>query len=276
MKIGTQDGQEAPERRAPLRRGWLVPAGAAAGVAAVGAAAVAVLGTGADARPPLGSAAGNPPRAADAPDPQPTKGADRSRPTAGEQSAPGTFTLTSTRTTPMDTPTVTKILATCLGADAPRYRAVVAARAPLASPARDGLVVAVDSSGRYVQCHSKGDKGSSQNFPPTFINDRLWGTGRFVEYFDSLGEVAGKGQYLMTGAGHYTADVARITISYGDQEKEYPAVMADGAFAYAAALTPDAPPGPSYVGPSPYVHAYDAAGKKIYSQRTDPQFTDQP
>ncbi|MFD6246742.1 hypothetical protein [Streptomyces roseolus] len=276
MKIGTQGGQEAPERRAPLRRAWLVPAGAAAGVVAVGAAAVAVLGAGADARPPLGSAAGNPTRTAEAPDPRPTKGADRPRPAVGEQSASDAFTLTSARTTPIDAPSVAKILETCLGADAPRYRAVVAARAPLASPARDGLVVAVDSSGTYVQCHSKGDKGSSQNFPPTFINDRLWGTGRFVEYFDSLGEVTGKGQYLMTGAGHYTADVARITISYGDQKKEYPAVMADGAFAYAAALTPDAPPGPSYVGPSPYVHAYDAAGKKIYSQRTDPQFADRP
>ncbi|MFF5505644.1 hypothetical protein [Streptomyces roseolus] len=274
MKIGTQSGRKGPEYRAPLRRGWLVPAGAAAGVAAVGVAAVAVFGPGAEAQPPLGGAAGNPTRAAEAPNPRPTGGTDRPRPTADGQS--DAFSLTSARTTPIDAPTVAKILRTCLGADASRYEAVVAVRAPLASPDRDGLVVAVDSAGKYVQCHSKGSKGTSQNVPPTFINDRLWGTGRLVEYFDSLGELAGKDQYLMTGAGHYTSDVARITISFGDQKKEYPAVMAGGAFAYAAALTPDTPPGPRYVGPSPYVHAYDAAGKKIYDQLTDPQFADQP
>ncbi|MFF0693111.1 hypothetical protein ACFYU4_10785 [Streptomyces tendae] len=49
--------------------------------------------------------------------------------------------------------------------------------------------------------------------------------------------------------------------------------MAQGAFVYGAALTPDTPVGPRYPGPSPYVHAYDASGKEIYNQAEDPKFT---
>ncbi|MFD6295180.1 hypothetical protein ACFWFU_10275 [Streptomyces sp. NPDC060235] len=153
---------------------------------------------------------------------------------------------------------------------------MIAVRTPVASDNSDGVVVAVDSADQYVQCASKGDKGSSPDSPPTFINNRLWGTGRSIEYFDSNREPAGKGQYLMLGAGHYTTDVAKVTVSYGNKPKEYPAVMAGGAFVYAATLRPDTPPGPRYAGPSPYIHAYDASGKEIYDQTKDPQFTSEP
>ncbi|WP_326733379.1 hypothetical protein [Streptomyces sp. NBC_01022] len=136
------------------------------------------------------------------------------------------------------------------------------------------MVIAVDSADQYVQCKSKGDKGNSPDSPPTFINDRLWGTGHMIEYFDSIREPAGKGQYLMLGAGHYTSDIAKITISYGDSPKQYPAVMAGGAFVYAAALSTDNND-PHYAGPSPYVHAYNASGEEIYNQKKDPQFTDE-
>ncbi|MFF0143112.1 hypothetical protein ACFYRN_42695 [Streptomyces sp. NPDC005227] len=272
MKIDPEDN------RASLGRRWGVPLGIATGVAGVSVAAVSVLGGIGGDKPLLADPAGNPTGAAASPAPSPTRGSTSggtgSAPSSTRAtSTPDAFTITSATTTPIDAGTVTKILATCLGSDASRYHAVIATRTPIASQDWDGVVVAVDSSDQYVQCQSKGDKGTSQDSPPTFINDRLWGTGHKIEYFDSTSEPAGQGRYLMLGAGHYTSDIAKITISYGDNPKEYPAVMAGGAFAYAAALS-TSHPGPHYAGPSPYVHAYDASGKEIYNQEKDPQFTD--
>ncbi|MEE1782660.1 hypothetical protein PUR71_06945, partial [Streptomyces sp. SP17BM10] len=61
---------------------------------------------------------------------------------------------------------------------------------------------------------------------------------------------------------------AKVTISYGDDPTQYPAVMAGGAFVYTAAISTanDAKSFP----PDPYVHAYDADGKEIYNQKTQP------
>ncbi|MEV6024752.1 hypothetical protein [Streptomyces sp. NPDC052036] len=271
MKIGPENN------RASLRRRWGVPLGVATGVAAMSVAAVAVRGIG-DAKPLLADPAGNPTSAAASPSPSTTHGstsagAGSASSSARASSAPDAFSITSGTTTPIDAGTAVKILASCLGSDASRFHAVVAVRAPIASQDWDGVVIAVDSADQYVQCESKGDKGNSQDSPPTFINNRLWGTGHMIEYFDSIREPSGKRQYLMLGAGHYTSDIAKITISYGDNPKQYPTVMAGGAFVYAAALSTD-DPGPHYGGPSPYVHAYNASGAEIYNQKKDPQFTD--
>ncbi|MFI8460438.1 hypothetical protein [Kitasatospora sp. NPDC085464] len=181
---------------------------------------------------------------------------------------PAAFTVTSTATAPIDAGTVAGILASCLGSDASQYHAVIAVRTPVASPDTDGVVIAVNSAGQYVQCESKGHKGSSRSVPATFINDRLWGTGHLIEFFDSFSTPAGTGQRLSLGAGHYTPDVAKVTISYGDDPTQYPTVMAGGAFAYTAAISTglDANAFP----PAPYVHAYDANGKEIYNQKTQP------
>ncbi|MFF3447020.1 hypothetical protein ACFYXJ_07760 [Streptomyces sp. NPDC002667] len=272
MKIGPQDNG------ASLRRRWGVPLGVAAGVAGVSVAALSVFSGVGDAKPLLAGPAGSPTSAAASPTPSTARGSA----SAGAGSAPSStrtpsasdaFTITSGTTTPVGAGTVAKILASCLGSDASRYHAVIAARAPVPSQNGDGVVVAVNSDDQYVQCESKGDKGTSQDSPPTFINNRLWGTGHSIEYFDSTLDPAGKGRYLMLGAGHYTSDIARITVSYGDNPKEYPAVMASGAFVYAAALSAENP-GPHFAGPSPYVHAYNASGKEIYNQKKDPQFTD--
>ncbi|MFD4478337.1 hypothetical protein ACFWPU_19840 [Streptomyces sp. NPDC058471] len=275
MKIGPQDNG------ASLRRRWGVPLGVATGVTALSVAAVVVLGGTEDAGPSAADPAhsgGSPVESTPAPSPSASHGAtsgeDGSAPSSHRgASSEAAFAITDATTTPIDTGSVTKILSACLGPEASQYHAVIAVRTPVASRDRDGVVVAVNSAGQYVQCQSKGDKGTSQDSPPTFINDRLWGTGRVVEYFDSMLEPVGAGKYLMLGAGHYTSDVAKITISYGDDPKEYPARMAGGAFVYGAALSPDTPPGPRYMGPSPYVHAYDAAGKEIYNQAKDPKFT---
>ncbi|MGW0970010.1 hypothetical protein [Streptomyces sp. NPDC002516] len=273
MKIGPQDNG------ASLRRRWGVPLGVAAGVAGVSVAAMSVFSGVGDAKPVLAGPAGNPTNAAASPTPSTARGSA----SAGAGSAPSStrtpsasdaFTVTSGTTTPVSAGTVAKILASCLGSDASRYHAVVAARAPVPSQNGDGVVVAVDSDDQYVQCESKGDKGTSQDSPPTFINNRLWGTGHSIEYFDSTLDPAGKGRYLILGAGHYTSGISRITVSYGDNPKEYPAVMASGAFVYAAALSAENP-GPHFAGPSPYVHAYNASGKEIYDQKKDPQFTDE-
>lgn len=275
MKIDPEDN------RASLRRGWGIPLGVATGVAALSIGAVAVFSGAGEAKPLLASPAGNPTNATASPSAGTTHGSTSggagSAPSSApaSSSTPDTFTITSGRTIPIEAGTVAKILSSCLGSDASRYHAVIAVRTPIASQDADGVVVAVDSAGQYVQCESKGDKGSSPDSPPTFINNRLWGTGRTIAYFDSIGAPAGKKQFLMLGAGHYASNVAKITISYGDNPKQYPAVMAGGAFVYAAALTPGTSrPSPHYAGPSPYVHAFDASGKEIYNQEKDPQFAD--
>ncbi|WP_369185305.1 hypothetical protein [Streptomyces sp. Y1] len=183
-------------------------------------------------------------------------------------------TVTSTATAPIDAGAVAGILASCLGSEASQYHAVIAVRAPIASADTDGVVIAVDSAGQYVQCESKGDKGTSTSVPATFINDRLWGAGHLIEYFDSFSARAGAGQFLSLGAGHYTPEVAKVTISYGDDPTQYPAVMAGGAFVYTAAITTGDAGNTGNTGkdfpPAPYVHAYNADGKEIYNQKTQP------
>lgn len=271
MKIDPDDKQASMTRR------WGVPLGIAAGVAAASVGAVALFG-GEGAAAPVRAGAGSGGSATSVVTASPSQSTARVSPSAGTGPAPSSaaaFKVVSTATTPIEAGTVAKILASCLGSDAARFHAVIAVRTPAASRDWDGAVVARDSAGRYVQCETKGDRGTSQDHPPTFINDRLWGTGHLIEYFDSTGEAAGR-QYLTLGAGHYASGVARITISYGDGPKEYPAVMAGGAFFYTAAFSVGARTSdtrPFSAASAPYVHAYDAAGKEIYDQTKDPQFT---
>ncbi|MFF3108099.1 hypothetical protein ACFVSN_02850 [Kitasatospora sp. NPDC057904] len=202
--------------------------------------------------------------------PEPQQGAATTDASSASASPhpPAAFTVTSAKTVPIDAGAVAEILASCLGSDASQYHAVIAVRTPVASETKDGVVLAVNSANQYVQCESKGNKGTSMSVPPTFINDRLWGTGHLIEFFDSVSSPAGTGQILSLGAGHYEPGVAKVTISYGDDPTQYPAVMADGAFVYSAAisteLTRDSFP------PFPYVHAYNADGKEIYNQKTQP------
>ncbi|MFE6887122.1 hypothetical protein [Streptomyces sp. NPDC057694] len=272
MKIDPQD------RAVSFRRRWGVPLGVATGVTAVSVAAVAVFSGVGDAKPDTTDRAlsGGSPTKTASPSPRPSDGAQAggtgSSPSSDRTGDPNAFTITDTKTTAIDPGTAAKILSSCLGADAAQYHAVAAVRAPLASRNADGVVIGINSADQYVQCASEGDKGSSPDSPPTFINDRLWGTGRVIEYFDSTLEPAGNGKHLAVGAGHYSSDVAKVTVSFGDQKKEYPTVMAGGAFVYAAALKPDTPVGRHYMGPDPHIHAYDAAGKEIYNQAEDPKF----
>ncbi len=271
MNIDPED-----ERTSPARR-WVLPLGIAAGVAALSVAAVSAFGGERAAEPVQAGSGGRPTSAAASPGPSrvsPAAGADSTPSSAPSASAPAAFTVTSVATTPIKTGAVAKILASCLGSDAARFHPVIAVRTPAASRDWDGAVIAVDSAGQYVQCQAKGERGSSQDVPPTFINNRLWGSGHIVEYFDSLGRPTGRGRYLSLGAGHYTSGVAKITVSYGENPKQYPAVMAGGAFFYTAAFsTGSLAPKALSAKTTPYVHAYNAAGKEIYNQEKDPQFT---
>ena len=285
MKIDPED------TRTSVRRRWGLPLGVAAGVAALSVAVVAISNGQGSPKPTLAPALGmgTPATASASPGPStasapaspsatPTQGSGSGGGT-GTQSAPaGTnkivYTVTDTTTTPIAAGTAAKLLASCLGSDASAYHVAVAARTPIASSDTDGAVIGVNSSGQYVQCETKGDQAKSADVPPTFINNRLWGTGHIIEYFDSTGEATAQGQLLALGAGHYASDVAKITISYGDNPQEYPAVMADGAFFYASAASPSGTSHSKFppMGPAPYVHAYNASGKEIYNQYTDPTF----
>jgi len=286
MKINRED------RPAVLRRGWGLPLGVAAAAAVVSVATASAFGGHAAVKPALattaldtgvGSASASPGASA-APSHSATPGASAAPAGSGGSgpvssgpvtAAPVSWTFVSGKTTPIGAGDVTRILASCLGPDASQYHAVIAARTPIATSDWDGAVLAVNSAGQYVQCETKGDKGTSPDSPPTFINNRLWNAGHTIEFFDSIGEPASQGQYLSLGAGHYTANVAKITISYGTNPKEYPATMTGGAFFYASDMTNSTPassttgPGSFVQGPTPYIHAYNAAGQEIYNQVKD-------
>ncbi|MFF8770346.1 hypothetical protein [Kitasatospora sp. NPDC015120] len=241
-----------------IRPIMLTAAGLAAAIAAAGGMATAAPGAPAPA-----------PTVHSEPSAAPVATASGSVPAVtGGPATPAASTVTGTATSPIDAGTVAGILASCLGSDASQYQAVIAVRTPVASADTDGVVVAVDAAGQYVQCETKGAQGSSLSSPATFINDRLWGAGHLIEFFDTFSTRAGAGQYLSLGAGHYTPEVAKVTVSYGDDPTQYPAVMAGGAFVHTAAVstTPDGNAFP----PAPYVHAFDADGKEIYNQKTQP------
>ncbi|MEW2626215.1 hypothetical protein [Streptomyces sp. NPDC048106] len=265
------------ESRPSAARRWALPLGVSAGVAALSVGVVAVFGGEGTVEPVQAGSSGRSTSVATSPGPsrvRPSAGAESARSSTPVSSAPAASTVTSTATTPIEAGAVAKILSSCLGSDALRYHAVIAVRTPVASKDWDGAVIAVDSAGHYVQCQTKADYGTSQDVPPTFINNRLWGTGHLIEYFDSTGEPAGPGRFLSLGAGHYTSGVAKITVSYGQDRKQYPAVMAGGAFFYTAALSSRPSATKSFSAMSaPYVHAYDAAGREIYNQKKDPKFT---
>ncbi|MFB6893660.1 hypothetical protein ACFCX4_30565 [Kitasatospora sp. NPDC056327] len=185
-------------------------------------------------------------------------------PVPSSPSAPAT--VTDTATTTIDAATTTLILSSCLGSGAAQFQPVVAVRTPVASPDADGVVVAVNSAGQYVQCASKGSTGTSSSVPATFINDRLWGVGHLIEFFDNFSTPThADGRRLSVGAGHYTSEVAKVTVSYGDDPTQYPTVMGGGAYVHAAALSA----GSTFSGAS-YIHAFNADGKEIYNQKTQP------
>lgn len=271
MKIDQEDEQTSLVRR------WGLPLGIAAGVAALSVVAVTVVGGERAAEPVQAGSGGSPTSAAASSGPgrgSPSAGAGTTPSSAPSASAPPAVTVTSVTTTPIKAEAVGRILSSCLGSDAARFHPVIAVRTPAAAKDWDGTVIAVDSAGQYVQCQTKGERGSSPDVPPTFINDRLWGTGHLVEYFDSIGQPAGKGRYLSLGAGHYTSGVAKMTVSYGEDPKQYPVVMAGGAFFYSASFSTGSSTAKLIAAMStPYVHAYNAAGKEIYNQKKDPQFT---
>ncbi len=270
MKIDQENEQTSLVRR------WGLPLSVAAGVAALSVGAVSVFG-GEGAAEPVRAGSGGSPTSAASPGPSrgsSSAGAGTTPSSAPSASASPAVTVTSVTTTPIKAGAVGRILSSCLGSDAGRFHPVIAVRTPAASKDWDGTVIAVDAAGQYVQCQTKDERGSSPDVPPTFINDRLWGTGHVVEYFDAVGEPAGKGRYLSLGAGHYTNAVAKITVSYGEDPKQYPAVMAGGAFFYTASFSTGSSPAKLIDAMStPYVHAYNAAGKEIYNQKKDPQFT---
>ncbi|MHA6759400.1 hypothetical protein [Streptacidiphilus sp. PAMC 29251] len=288
MRIDPED------QPASLRRSWGLPLGVAAAVAVVSVAAVTAFGGHATAKPaldttalgtgiPTSGATASPSRSA-----TPTHGATsthsatRGAGSSGGGSvssgpvtpAPVSWTFISGKTPPIAAGTAARILASCMGSEASKYHVVIAVRTPIASKDWDGALVAVNSAGQYVQCETKGDRGTSPDSPPTFINNRLWNAGHTIEFFDSFGASAGQRDSLSLGAGHYTSAVAKITVSYDSNPKEYPVIMAGGAFFYASDMTntlgsSSSSPGSFVLTPNPYLHAYNAAGQEIYNQVKD-------
>ncbi|MFB6891711.1 hypothetical protein ACFCX4_20665 [Kitasatospora sp. NPDC056327] len=181
---------------------------------------------------------------------------------------PAAVTVTSTATTTIDAATAARILSSCLGSEARRFRAVIAVLTPIALPDADGVVVAVNSAGQYAQCGSKGDKGTGSALPATMINDRPWRAGRLIKPFDHSSTPAGAGRHLVLVTGQYAPGAAKVTVSYEDDPTQYPAVMTDGAFVHTAAVS-TGPSWSSTIPPAPYVHVYDADGKEVYDEKAE-------
>jgi hypothetical protein len=173
--------------------------------------------------------------------------------------------ITAAPLLPLPADRVAKILHSCLGADASKFHAVVAVNTSVATKRQDAVVVASDSGNGAVVCTALGDTGtrdiSSQGTAYSPITEFDSGSD-----FNTAAQTGGEPTtYLLTDVGHYSEDVAKVTVSYGDEAKQIPAVMKDGIF-YLSVSTPwDARYSHPPVG---YVHAFDASGKEIYNAKT--------
>jgi hypothetical protein len=172
--------------------------------------------------------------------------------------------------TPIPADQIAAILKSCLGDDAAKVTPVVAEHTAIATTQQDGIVVARDGQGRYVVCHVLGTAGRSSSQPPYHTLDQQPGVAGSdqIQDIDSGGDLNTPGQktQLTTSVGHYGTKVARVTISYGTNPAEYPALMKDGVFflSVSTAAQPDHPE-----ATNGYVHAYDASGKVLYNGVTD-------
>jgi hypothetical protein len=167
---------------------------------------------------------------------------------------------------PIPADQVTAILHSCMGDEANNLTALVAVRTAIATKNQDGVVIAVDKQGRYVECHTRAAVGETYNKPPYFtVTERPGERGNAsIQPFDEGGDanVAGPKTELMTNAGHYAAGVTRVTVSYGTEAKEYPALMKDGVYFLSVSTPVDPNWSHQAIG---VVHAYDANGKVLYN-----------
>jgi hypothetical protein len=170
---------------------------------------------------------------------------------------------------------VGRILASCLGSDAPKYHAVIAVGTAIATRNEDGYVVAKNDAGKFAVCSALGDVGRQADGDGKDVNLKPTVADGAVQVLDEGTDFATPGtdggtptSYLVINSGHVSSKVAKVTISYGTESQQYPAIVRDGAYFLSVSTPYEADYSHPPIG---WVHAFDASGHEIYNQSTDPQ-----
>ena len=247
------------EKHMSLGRLWGLPLGVATGVATLGVTAVAVFGGGTSKSTvtmPIGPGASLASSSTSPGLTAPTTPGPQIDPTAPVITTGGGRQLTADR--------VAKILASCLGSDASRFHAVIAVSTAIATTDEDGYVIAKNDGGKFAECSAHGDVGRPGDGGGADINLLPTQAGGAVQMFSGGTDFNTPGtdgtptSYLVINSGHVSSAVVKVTITYGTERKQYPAILEGGAY-YLSVSTPyhknDSHP------PVGWVHAFDASGK---------------
>lgn len=158
------------------------------------------------------------------------------------------------------------ILASCAPSGGP-WQPVIAVNTSIPTPDQDAMVIGVNARHEYAFCSGLGDVGRKTAAPPTMtMNSNRTGNIHLRE-FESGTDFSDRKNYLMIDWGLVGPEVARVTVSYGFEKREAPALLAGGAYM----LTVSTPYNANYTHPPVgYVHAYAADGSKLYDAPVRP------
>ncbi|MFD0634173.1 hypothetical protein ACFQ9X_24095 [Catenulispora yoronensis] len=164
---------------------------------------------------------------------------------------------------PISADRASEILHSCAYIDNAAYHVVLGATTAAVTKNEDAIVIGNDGAGNWIYCYGLTGRAVSypQGFFPGIGNDDLTEFNSGSDFNTMPADGADPLFFLLTNGGHYSSRVARITVSYGAEAKEYPAIMHNGAY-YLSTVTPYIHGDP--YNPLSYVRAYDAHGKLLY------------
>ncbi|GAA2019524.1 hypothetical protein GCM10009839_15030 [Catenulispora yoronensis] len=155
---------------------------------------------------------------------------------------------------------VQAILASCAPSGGP-WQKVVAVKTAFATQHVDAMVIATNSKHEYVFCDAKGNTGFPSQTPTIVTLASLRVGNSHLKEYDGGTDYSDRQHYLMFNWGLIGPEVKKVTVSYGTEKQEYPALVDNGAFLSTAST----PFNPDYTHPPiGYVHAYAADGTKLY------------
>ncbi|NUP47165.1 MAG: hypothetical protein HOW97_07600 [Catenulispora sp.] len=167
--------------------------------------------------------------------------------------------ITAPPLTPLSPARTNAILTTCAPTGGP-WQPVLAMTTAIPTPDEDAMVIGTNTEHQYVFCSGLGNTGRSTTEPTiTTMASMHTGNNHLKEY--SATDFSDRKNYLMLTWGLAGPEVARVTVSYGYEKREAPALLSNGAYL----LSVSTPYNAQYTHPPiAYVHAYAADGTKLY------------
>lgn len=186
--------------------------------------------------------------------------ADRPSQFGGTPAIPGAPIITAPPQTPLAADRAAAILASCAPTDGP-WRAVIAVATAIATPNQDAVVIGTNAKHEYMFCSGLASVGRPDRGPGPDGGGMQLQSGPVLEAYNGADTRDGR-NILFFNLGLARPDVTRVTVSYGTDKQEYPALLYGGAYLLTTS-TPNQHPG-SGLPPTGYVHAYAADGSKLY------------